>query len=338
MKTKNLFFWGIVSLAFSFSSAMAANDNPPWGESLNNLRMRATLPGGNVYKKGGTVPIQIEVQNIGSEPIPLSSLHPYLQCDVHDLEGNRIGVTLSSYGHITPWEGSGGNLDPGAILKHLCHLERLRIPAITPSEIQLRFELPTIQLVPDQLPIRKYSNPLSVVVNDPIEFALKSSDLPEKWDEHLTLIYREGGSIFWGEFVLEVRPSGDATLIVSGRNRTEIGVENGTYQYRSLSSELDRLLNRLRDFTIEKMNPHDRRMYAVDLVEVHVMISYKGKTYLGSYQPDHLISPEVVEFQQIIHDFINDLKTRETKTSEESVNDNALDTIRQSYRQPLEIE
>jgi hypothetical protein len=101
---------------------------------------------------------------------------------------------------------------------------------------------------------------------------------------------------------------------------------------------LDRLLNRLRDFTIEKMNPHDRRMYAVDLVEVHVMISYKGKTYLGSYQPDHLISPEVVEFQQIIHDFINDLKTRETKTSEESVNDNALDTIRQSYRQPLEIE
>jgi len=32
------------------------------------------------------------------------------------------------------------------------------------------------------------------------------------------------------------------------------------------------------------------------------------------------------------------LKTRETKTSEESVNDNALDTIRQSYRQPLEIE
>jgi len=58
------------SIYFDETALVAQRLKGAWGEPLNGLRMRLTAPAGTIYKRGMSLPLVIEVQNVSEQPIP----------------------------------------------------------------------------------------------------------------------------------------------------------------------------------------------------------------------------------------------------------------------------
>lgn len=309
--------WNAFLITSAFSPVISGQEDMKeiaWGEPLNGLRMAVTLPGRDVYSDGSSVPFFLELQNIENQSVKLNSLVPYLRYQIQDMKGNLIN-NGTAYEHLTNWEGDSRELAAGVIINEICYLERMRLPENIPNEFQIRFELPTQKQVPNQLPINGYSNLVKIKLDDPLRCSLKSSDLPTVWNESMSLTYREGGSIWFGNLAIQIDGTGQITLVATGINRQQIEIENGKYIYQKPLFELDYLLEKLRGFTIERLNQYNQKRYAIDVPKAWVMIEYKGKVFLGEYQEFQKECPEVIEFQEIMHDFIKKIYNKRSSDS-----------------------
>ncbi len=316
--------WHVLLITSVFSPVILAQEEVKeiaWGEPLNGLRMRVTLPGRDVYTEGSSVPFFLELQNIEEQSVKLNLLIPYLRYQIQDIKGNLIG-NGAAYEHLTVWEGDSRELGAGVIKNEVCYLQKLRLPEKTPNEFQIRFELPTQKEVPNQLPITGYSNSVKIKLQSPIHHSLRSEDLPNEWEEHMTLTYREGGSIWYGNFAMQIAGNGQITLVATGLNRQKnIEIENGKYVYQKPLLELEYLLEKLRGFTIERLNQYDQKRYVTDVNQAWIMIQYKGNVFLGAYQEFQKKCPEVIEFQKIMHDFIKRVQSEGHLMSEQRMSD-----------------
>jgi hypothetical protein len=103
----------------------------PWGEVLNGLRMRvnaatALIDGTVIYQRGKSVPLEVEIENVSDEAIPLSRLFCITPFKVVDLKGERIGVQGYCISHIPPWQNASDVLQPSGKVHDVVYLERMR--------------------------------------------------------------------------------------------------------------------------------------------------------------------------------------------------------------------
>jgi hypothetical protein len=65
------------TVAMAGSSSAAAE--VAWSEAPNGLRVRLTAPSGTVYRRRATLPLLVEVQNVGDKPILFSRSSPQVR-------------------------------------------------------------------------------------------------------------------------------------------------------------------------------------------------------------------------------------------------------------------
>lgn len=312
--------WG---LALMGQSAVRAETAPPasaperpWGEELNGLRMRVTTPSADPdgvveYRRGRSVPLDIEIENVGPDPIPLKTLHG-LSFKVTDLRGKRIGVQGYLWSHISPWLMAQGDLAPGRRTRDRVYLERLhwRLPEGADRRINLLFRLPTQKPVPGKLSIEAYANPITILMIDsPFDHPLKSAELPDAWTPDLEIEYVENG-MFFGSLHLRIDGKGQVTAIGSRLQKDSL-VGNGRFGFQLTGAQSEEWLRFLKDFRIERLNPYDGKMYATDLVHVHLCIALGGKTLVGEYEVFNFETPEVVAFRERMNDILVKFKPSE---------------------------
>jgi hypothetical protein len=169
----------------------------------------------------------------------------------------------------------------------------------TAKSVTLHFQLPTQRVVPGKLPINKYSNPITIQLKDsPFEHLLKSEDLPEKWTEDINIVYREIGS-FSGNLAMHIDGRGRVTT-VGNRLRTDAPILSGRHEYVLERPELDHLMRELREFKIERVNVYDRKMFATDLVHVHLSLAEGGHVFSGEYELFGSKTKPVLALQKIM--------------------------------------
>jgi hypothetical protein len=312
--------WGLASLAQATARAQttppASAPENPWGETLNGMRMRVTAPSAGPdgvveYRRGRMVPLDLEIENVGPDPIPLKTIHaPSFK--IMDLRGNRIGVQGYLLSHIPPWQMASGDLAPGQGIRDRVYLERLhwRLPDGADRKINLLFQLPTPKSVPNQLSINADANPVTVMMIDsPFDHPLKSSDLPDSWTKDLEIEYVESG-FFFGS--LQVRIDGTGRVTANGaRLRDDSTLGNGRFEFQLTPAQSDEWVRLLKGFWIERLNPYDGKRYASDLVQIHLCIALGGNTLVGQYEDHGLETPEVVAFRELINTMLAKLKPSE---------------------------
>ncbi len=295
------------------SSAQAEGEiTIPWGKELNGLRMRLTTPKGNVYKRDVSFPLVIEIQNVSEQSIPFNKLDRFLDFKLTNPQNQRIGV---QGGHISSWEAAEGVIKPGEIISDIFYMERYKwnIPSDTNSII-MQFRLPIQKEIPGQLPINEYSNPVTIKLEDnPFGDTLVSNDLPEKWEEDIDIVYREMGGIFYGNLAMHLNGKGIATIIVNGLNQ-RLPFPTGRHEYILEQSELDQLINNLRQFRIERLNEYNGKMFATDLMEIQFSISKASNTFYGRYEEFGEKTQPVVDLLNLMRQFVTKIVT-ENKTA-----------------------
>ena len=135
-----------------------------WSEPFFGMRIRTTAPSGTRYQHGKSLPLLVELQNVGDAAIRLSDLHPYCRIEVADEKGGWLGLAARTV-EITPWERSSGTLAPQASLRWTVHFDRLRLnkPA-TGKTVQVRISIPRQLQEPNQLPRTVYSPPVALKI------------------------------------------------------------------------------------------------------------------------------------------------------------------------------
>ncbi len=286
----------------------------PWGEKLNGLRMRVTSPaigpdGVIVYRRGRSVPLELEIQNVSDRAIPLSDLFSPVSFKVTDQSGERVGVQGYIGAHITPWQMAAGQLEPGESIKDLVYLERMRwrMPEKADKKLNLLLQLPTQRQVPASLPLNAYANPITVEREDsPFQDSLTSADLPDAWTQDMEIEYREAG-MFFGNMAVRIDGKGNVTAVGS-RLRSDEPVGNGRFEYVLKKPELDELARLLKEFKIERLNKYEGKMFATDLVHLHLSIALGPKTLAGEYEVFGDKTPEVVQFRTLIRGILAKMK------------------------------
>jgi len=278
------------------------NGRPVWGGPLNGLRMRVTAPEGTVYRCGMSLPLVLEIQNVGEQPFPLTRLSMFLSYKFAREKYSRLGVPSVLRHHITGWEGVDGTLEPGEIIRETCYLERLRFKTdSTEKSFTLRFQIPTQKLLPDQLPIIAFSNPVTIQLEDsPFDHTLKSEDLPETWTDEMNIVYRETGFLL-GDIAMHIDGKGRVTTI--GR-RPDAPIPHGRREFVPDRDELDELLRRLREFELERLNEYDRKMFGTDHVNVHLSLAKGGHVFSGEYELAGPRTEPVSVLQKMMREFL----------------------------------
>ncbi|MCP4454143.1 MAG: hypothetical protein GY809_22000 [Planctomycetes bacterium] len=64
--------------------------------------------------------------------------------------------------------------------------------------------------------------------------------------------------------------------------------------------ELDEFMHLLKRLEIERLNKFDRKMYATDLVHVHLCITAGPQTLVGEYEVFGDKTPKVAEFRRLM--------------------------------------
>jgi hypothetical protein len=297
-------------------TVMRVENEVPWGEPLNGLRMRLTTPKGTMYSRGTSLPLVIEIQNVSDQPFPLKQLNSILQFKVTDQQNQRIGIQGILDGHITNWESLDGVLKPDEIITDTCYIERLKWRMSSTAEsIVMHFLLPTQKEGPEKFTITEYSNPVTIQLKDsPYEHLLKSQDLPEKWTEDIDIVYREMGGIFMGSMAMHIDGKGRATIIgYKSPRKPELQIPIGRYEYVLEYSELNKLIKSLREFKIERLNEYEDKMYATDLMDICFSLAKAGQTFVGKYEVFEPKTEPVVALQTLMRQFITKIVAESKK-------------------------
>ncbi len=283
---------------------------PPWGEVLNGVRMRVTAPtagadGVVVYRRGKSVPLEIEIENVSKSVIPLSQLSRVRSFKVVDLAGKRLGVQGYLWAHVNSWPKAASALLPGDRIRDVVYLERMRwrLPKETGKHIRILMQLPTQKQVPNQLPINAYANPITVELQDsPFEHSLKSADLPDVWWDNMEIEYVESG-MFFGYMGVHIDGRGRVTTLGS-RLRREEQIRDGRFEYVLDAVELDEFMRLLKRFEIERLNRYDQKRYATDQVHIHLCIAAGPHTLVGEFEVFGDKTPEVVAFRKLMREVL----------------------------------
>lgn len=302
----------VVLAAGQASGGSAAK--PPWGEVLNGLRMRVTTPAAGpdgvvVYRRGKTVPLEIEIENVGKAAIPVNKLSPLRSFKVVDLEGERIGVQGYLPARMISWRKTSDALLPGEKQRDVVYLERMRwrLPDGTGKRIRILMQLPTQKPVPNQLPVNAYANPITVDLQDsPFENSLKSADLPTEWQDNMEIEYVENG-LFFGYMGVRIDGRGRVTTLGHRLRQGEL-IREGRFEYVLDAFELHEFMHRLKRFKIERLNPYHGKRYATDLVQVHLCIAAGAHTLVGDYEVFGDQTPDVAEFRKLMRGVLANMK------------------------------
>ncbi|MHC4239096.1 MAG: M56 family metallopeptidase [Planctomycetota bacterium] len=295
------------------SEEATAETETNWGEALNGLRMRVTAPRENVYRQGVSLPLLLEVQNVSDRAIALRELNSILSFRVTDEQGNKIGVEGYLFNHLTSWEVAEGELRPGDIIRETVYFERLPFRRPLPEQsITLRFRLPTQKENPGKLPIKKYSNPITVYLEQPLpQDKLNSDDLPARWGENLDIVYRRQG-LWSGSLAVHIDGEGKVTMIAL---RKGSAIPQGRYKYVIEDDMLDDLISQLGEFRIERLNEFDGKMHATDLDEIYFCLAKEGDVFTGRYQVFGSKTIPVSELRDIIEKFLTRVIEVQAKNS-----------------------
>jgi beta-lactamase regulating signal transducer with metallopeptidase domain len=287
-----------------------------WCEPLNGLRMRVTAPEGTVYKRGISLPLVLEIQNVSDKPI---AFNKFLRLDfkVTDQKDERVGVQGYLHDHMPAWENTKDSLQPGQIIKDTCYFERLRFNMPSPMKfIKLQFRLPTQKENPGFLPIDEYSNPVTIqLIDQPFKHLLKSEDLPEEWTKEMELVYREGGSIFYGDIAIRIDGNGRMTTVGYRAGGDQPAID-GRHEYLLEPFELNELLKSLREFEIERLNEYDNKIFSVDTLHGYISIAKGADTFSCDCEFFGHETTPTLTFQKLIRQFL--VKTLAAKTQSSS--------------------
>lgn len=266
-------------------SSQSVENQMHWGEPLNDIRMRLTSPQGNIYKRDISLPLILEVRNVGRQPVPLQKLNGMLTLKVTDINNNII-VVGDLCGHIKPWEFNEGYLPPGKTIIDTYYLERLKFHTQQPlTSINLQFALLTNKIIPGSPPVQQYqySNAVTIRLEDlPFEHSLTSKDLPEKWTDDIDITYGESGGMFPNYFGIHIDGKGRVTTVSSWPHKGP-PIMKGRHQCVLDNNDLDNFLHQLREFNIDKLKACDDKERGADLMYSCLSIAVGGKVFAGQY-------------------------------------------------------
>lgn len=302
--------WCVALLAAAHSAMGAEDEQAKYFDSLSG---RLTSPLGQTYRHGQLFPLVVELTNTGDEPIPFKAFRSSHLCFRLTTAAGRFAGQLCDQIHIPQWCHNPGVLPPGSSLRETVCLHRLRPPRLPEAEAQIRlsYELPISKPVPKSFPVKKYTSVCEItLLDDPRANTLGPDDIPERWQEDISLGYIEGLSIFGGTFSVEIDGKGGLIALAHTTNGIDVMLQDGRSEYTLSRNELDDLLQRVRALGIDRLED-THQLPAVDLRQSHFSISVDGKTFCVSGDLASERNPALMELKMILCDFLdNTLKSR----------------------------
>jgi hypothetical protein len=282
----------------------AKADNEGWGEPSRGLRMRLRAPSGTAYRPRASLPLVLELQNVGDRPRPLDKLPRTIQAEATETTGKKLVVMPLAGPH--PWVGRNDSLLPGAVIRWTVPFERLpfTVPPPAATKVSLRFMLPTSELEAGG-PV--FSNPIQVSVErDPALARLTEADVPDRWGAHMDLFYYDyvplGG--WWSVHVDGAGYVQMAREGYAGHKDSAALPPEGQTQTVVSQEALDKLARLLRQHEIWKASDFFGVSY-LDEGAVILSVASAGAVLMGQL-PSHAIvdHPELSALTQAIRGWV----------------------------------
>lgn len=302
--------WCIALLVAAHSATGAEDEQAKYFDSLSG---RLISPLGQTYRHGRLFPLVVELTNTGDEPIPFKAFRSSHLCFRLTTAAGRFAGELCDQIHIPQWCHNPGVLQPGSSLRETVYLHRLRPPRLPEAEAQIRlaYELPISKPVPKSFPVKKYTSVCEItLLDDPRANTLGPGDIPERWQEDISLGYIEGLSIFGGTFSVEIDGKGGLIASADNANGIDVMLPEGRSEYTLSSNELHDLLQRINALGIDRLE----ETHAVNWTDVrksYFSMSVRGKTFYvgGDLAPEK--NPALMELKMMLCDFLDStLKSR----------------------------
>jgi beta-lactamase regulating signal transducer with metallopeptidase domain len=304
--------------AVAAAGSSNAADEVAWSEALNGLRVRLTAPSGTVYRRRATLPLFVEVQNVGDKPIPFSRFSPQVRILAADAKGARMGIPGSP--ELTPWEGRTDSLAPSDTVHWTVWFDRLRFvkPVERGSSLDLKVSAPTQLVEPGKLPKEVYSAPVTIQIKDEFPSLLSETDLAGEWTGATDLTFWEGMGLR-GHRAMHIDGQGRVTML-SGMGKNSDGLmPPGRTEVILDKQRLDRLAKLLRDQQVWKLAAVKSNIAYPDEEEIRLSLANGGTSLVGDY-PWHVAKdqPSLMALRTEMHALVADVVAAARKQSEGS--------------------
>ncbi len=286
-----------------------------WGAVIGGLRMKLSAPERNVSRRGRPLPLLLEVENVGTIPVPFKEWG-YAGAQVIDQTGERLVVKAPIA--IRPWEGRRDDaLASGAGMKWTVWFDRLRFRKglKVGSTIKLRFRLPWRTRTPTKAEgtpplLQVFSNWVDITVEEKHPTVLQAGDLPGHWADSMDLVYVEGG-VMMGSRAMHIAGDGRVTVVRSRYGTADPLLPPGRYETRLDRKHLDAVAKFLRGREIWKLATVKTEDPGIDEPEIRLSIASGGASLVRSF-PMHVAKdgPTLMALQQEMQRLMGVVKDR----------------------------
>lgn len=297
------------------ASAQASNprpeafSEPPWGETVEGLRMRLTAVRGTEYRRGMVLPLTVELQNVGEKPVAFNRF-----CGVTAEAKTEKNIAYIAAGPADyPWDGRKGALAPGEVARWTQRFDQLRYQRfdefkykyeIPPagSKLDLRFRATVLRENAAQEknyePLQVDSNWIRMDLKDAPDCPLTKDNMPDKWRDELDFRYGEGAGI-GGNLGMHISGDGRVTLVV-GPGPAAWFFSQGRYEAKLEKGRLDELAKSLRELEVWKLADTELEMPRPDEFVIGLILSSGGYSLQCSC-PQHVWNerPQILELRKI---------------------------------------
>lgn len=290
------------------------------GKYYDRLSGHLSILLGDTYRHGQLFPLVLELTNTGDEPIPFRLLDPYL---CFSINGRDYWERM----HTPQWYLDPGVLPPKSSFQETVYLHWFRslFHRGPGSKIQVQCKIPINKPIPRSFPDKKYTNVCEIILlDDPCGDKLNPVDIPEQWNENVSVAYFEGASIFWGTFSFELNGKGLLTASAQKQNRIDVMLPVGRLQYALNHDELNNLLQSIRALGIDRFDD-TKQIIGTDIRESHFRMTVGSKTLYASGELHPEENQAIMELKTMVCTFLdNTLKTRRLNTGKDIKNHSLL--------------
>ncbi len=265
----------------------ARSDGDGWGVATGGLRMRVLAPAGLEYRPRSSLPLVVEVQNVGNQPQALERLSPTFGAEATASMGERL--TITRLVGPSPWGGRKDALPPGAVLRWTLPFEQLPFaapPSARPQAavragavIGVRFSLEAMDA---QAPGRVLSNTVQVAVaGDPTTARIVDADLPDRWAPGTDFAYQECRSV-WGWWALHIDGDGRVRMFRSSSFKGDCAIPEGLTETVLGREPLDEFAKLIRRSGVLRLGRFAELRYE-DEPEVTFCVAAGGAATVGRF-------------------------------------------------------